>query len=168
MSTEALWSGMWHSSADRSKFASPLGGVVGLCRKDILFALMDSGCGHITLKIISYLDSQSLLACSLVCSSWQKLLLDSVYSTPKFRNRVQAAIVSGSPTPRKLRVSLDLARSAIVDVALDDDLNLFALAAIAGRPQVRWLLQRGLRAKLNFTQLKNIRKAFTLSGIHIC
>ena len=49
--------------------------VVSLCRRDLLSALVSAGCSHLAIKIFEYLDSASLLACSLVCVDWQRLLL---------------------------------------------------------------------------------------------
>ena len=40
------------------------------------------------------------------------------------------------PFTSKLTFTLGLARSAIIDVTVDDDLNLFALALLSGRPHV--------------------------------
>jgi hypothetical protein len=122
----------------------PTAGLLGLCRRDLLSALVSAGCNHLAIKILEYLDSQSLLAASLVCTDWQQFLLDCFYATPRFRNRVYRAIFEqNNELPKcrrtkmsKLTFSLALARAAIVDVAVDDDLNLFALAMLAGRPHV--------------------------------
>ena len=76
---------------------------------------------------------------------------------PKFRQRIYRAIfeynspprqlsalLSNNPPPSqqllsntsKLTFSLALARSAIIDVTVDDDLNVFALALLSGKPHV--------------------------------
>lgn len=116
----------------------PSAGLVGLYRRDLLSSLVSAGCCHLAVKILGYLDSPSLLAASLVCTEWQQLLLDCFYAAPKFRSRVWRAIFEPTkPTHMsRLNFSLAMARAAIVDVAVDDDLNLFALAILAGRPHV--------------------------------
>ena len=63
--------------------------VVSLCRRDILLELVQAGCPHIAIDIFSYLDSTSLLSCSLVCRDWQRLLLEWIYTKPRFRKRVR-------------------------------------------------------------------------------
>ena len=50
------------------------------------------------LKILKCLDSSALLAASLVSTEWQQLLLSTMYTTPRFRKRVQEAIFNGKPT----------------------------------------------------------------------
>ena len=142
----------YFTSADhRFSLYMPSAGLIGLCRRDLLSALVSAGCLHLAIKVLEYLDSPSLLAASLVCTDWQQFLLDSFYAKPKFRERVRRAIFDGSlggiertltphRTPSyghsKLTFSLAMARAAVVDVAVDDDLNLFALAILAGRPHV--------------------------------
>ena len=86
------------------------------------------------------MDSASLLAASLVCTDWQQFLLDWFYAVPKFRQRIHRTIFEQNSksmiNSSKLTFSLALARSAIIDVTVDDDLNLFALALLSGRPHV--------------------------------
>ena len=41
--------------------------VVSLSRRDLISALVSAGCSHLAIEIFDYLDSASLLACSLVC-----------------------------------------------------------------------------------------------------
>ena len=76
---------------------------------------------------------------------------------PKFRQRIYRAIFEHNSPPQqlsallsnnsppsqqllsntsKLTFSLALARSAIIDVTVDDDLNVFALALLSGKPHV--------------------------------
>ena len=67
---------------------------------------------------------------------------------PKFRQRIYRAIFEqnsqkllSNPSQQllstsKLTFSLALARSAIIDVTVDDDLNVFALALLSGKPHV--------------------------------
>ena len=50
--------------------------VVSLSRRDLISALVSCGCDHIAIEVFNYLDSASLLACSLVCVDWQRLLLE--------------------------------------------------------------------------------------------
>jgi len=117
-------------------------------RLDLLSALVSAGCCHLAIKILDYLDSTSLLAASLVCTDWQQYLLDWFYAVPKFRQRIYRAIFEqnsqkllSNPSQQllstsKLTFSLALARSAIIDVTVDDDLNVFALALLSGKPHV--------------------------------
>ncbi len=147
----------YFTSADhRFSLYMPSAGLIGLCRRDLLSALVSAGCAHLAIKILDYLDSPSLLAASLVCRDWQQFLLDWFYATPKFRERVRRSIFGSashagqqlklgrtlsrlrSPgcAHSKLTFSLAMARAAVVDVAVDDDLNLYALAILAGRPHV--------------------------------
>ena len=109
-------------------------------RRDLLSALVSAGCCHLSIKILNYLDSASLLAASLVCTDWQQFLLDWFYAVPKFRQRIHRTIFEQNSksmiNSSKLTFSLALARSAIIDVTVDDDLNLFALALLSGRPHV--------------------------------
>ena len=140
---------MWHSSTDTppptKKFNSRCtnlsylssGLVVSLCRRDIISALVSAGCHHLAIKIFNYLDSSSLLASSLVCNDWQAMLLGSIYTTSKFRKRVRNAIFEGNANTSQIVFSLDMDTSAaVVDVAIDDDFNIFALGVLAGRPHV--------------------------------
>lgn len=139
---------MWHASTDTptpARKVSPRpsnltylssGLVVSLCRRDLILALVSAGCSHLAISIFQYLDSASLLACSLVCVDWQRLLLASIYTTSKFRRKVRQAIFEGMPIKSELTLSLDMTRAAVVDVALDDDFNIFALAVLGGRPHV--------------------------------
>ena len=95
---------MWHSSTDTPPPTKKLstrcsnltylssGLVVSLCRRDLLSALVSAGCSHLAIKIFGYLDSPSLLACSLVCVDWQRLLLSYKYTTTRFRRRIRSAI----------------------------------------------------------------------------
>lgn len=113
--------------------------LLDLCRRDICMALVESGCSHLSIKIFQYLDSPSLLAASLVCRDWQQFLLESFYARHKFRSKIYRRIFEHSaivPTTSKLTFSMPLARSAIIDVTVDDDLNIFALALLSGRPHV--------------------------------
>ena len=92
-----------------------------------------------------------LLFCFGISSDWQQYLLDWFYAVPKFRQRIYRAIfeqnsqqllLSKNPSQQllsntsKLTFSLALARSAIIDVTVDDDLNVFALALLSGKPHV--------------------------------
>ena len=58
--------------------------------------------------LFSLADSPSLLACSLVCVDWQRLLLGCVYTTAKFRRRVRNALFGGLGTPSKLVFTLEV------------------------------------------------------------
>jgi len=113
--------------------------VVSLCRRDLISALVGAGCAHLATKIFSYLDSASLLSSSLVCVSWQRLLLSSVYTTPKFRRRVRAAIFGAAaarkPLATRLTLTLDASKATVVDVAVDDDFNIFVLGLVAGKAE---------------------------------
>ena len=114
--------------------------ILDLHKHDVPMALMEAGCSHLTIKIFQYLDSASLLAASLVCQDWQQLLLEWFYALPKFRNKIYARLFEPRsalvPNGSKLTFNLALARSAIIDVTVDDDLNMFALALLSGRPHV--------------------------------
>ena len=55
-----------------------------------------------------FADSPSLLACSLVCVDWQRLLLGCIYTTAKFRRRVRSALFGGLGTPSKLVFTLEV------------------------------------------------------------
>lgn len=128
-----------HSSSSSSNHHYQLlsaGLVVSLCRRDLISALLSAGCCHIAIKIFDYLDSTSLLASSLVCVDWQRILINAVYTKSQFRSRIRKRIFGGSPSISRIRLSLDMARAAVVDVALDDEFNLFALGILAGRPHV--------------------------------
>ena len=127
-------------------------------RRDLLSALVSAGCCHLAIKILNYLDSASLLSASLVCQDWQHYLLNWFYAVPRFRQKIHQTIFNDYPlqttnhvtsSPKstikanqvsasmsKITFSLALARSAIIDVTVDDDLNLFALALLSGRPHV--------------------------------
>ena len=86
--------------------------------------------------------------CFGIWSDWQQYLLDWFYAVPKFRQRIYRAIFEqnsqkllSNPSQQllstsKLTFSLALARSAIIDVTVDDDLNVFALALLSGKPHV--------------------------------
>jgi len=114
--------------------------ILDLHKHDVPMALMEAGCSHLSIKIFQYLDSASLLAASLVCLDWQQVLLEWFYALPKFRSKIYGRMFEHRstlvPTCSKLTFSLALARSAIIDVTVDDDLNLFALALLSGRPHV--------------------------------
>ena len=150
---------MWHANTDTpppsrkiSSRPSNLtylssGLVVSLSRRDLISALVQAGCSHLAITIFDYLDSASLLACSLVCVDWQRLLLSCIYTTSKFRRKVRAAIFHGDPAKSEIVLTLDMAQAAIVDVAIDDDFNIFALGLIAGRPQVMTCSLFGLGKK---------------------
>ncbi len=61
------------------------------------------------------------------------------HSARRFRRRVRAAIFHGRPRVSRLVLTLDQPpgkAASVVDVALDDDFNIFALALLAGRPHV--------------------------------
>ena len=124
----------------------------------MLSALVSAGCCHLAIKILNYLDSASLLSASLVCQDWQHYLLNWFYAVPRFRQKIHQTIFNEYPlqttthvtssqnssikdnqvsaSMSKITFSLALARSAIIDVTVDDDLNLFALALLSGRPHV--------------------------------
>ena len=113
--------------------------LLDLKRCDPIVSLVESGCSHLSLKIFQYLDSQSLLAASLVCRDWQYFLLEWFYARPRFRGKIYKRLFEHQgivPFNSKLTFTLGLARSAIIDVTVDDDLNLFALALLSGRPHV--------------------------------
>ena len=58
-------------------------------------ALVSAGCAHLAVQILNYLDSNSLLAASMVSTEWQQLLLSNLYAAPRFRERVRKAIFAG-------------------------------------------------------------------------
>ena len=64
--------------------------------------------------LFSLADSPSLLACSLVCVDWQRLLLGCVYTTAKFRRRVRNALFGGLGTPSKLVFTLEVKLIALI------------------------------------------------------
>jgi len=58
----------------------------------IIKGLLNAGCPHLAIKIFGYLDSQSLLASSLVSYEWQQMLFETFYAKPKFRRRIKRQI----------------------------------------------------------------------------
>ena len=113
--------------------------IFDLNRHDLLMSLACAGCSHLAVKIFRFLDSSSLLAASLVCTEWQQFLLEWFYGHWKFRHVICQRLFehqSRVPQSSKLIFTLNMARSAIIDVTVDDDLNLFALAILSGRPHV--------------------------------
>ena len=73
-------------------FVLKLDNIFDLGRRDVIVSLVEAGCCHLSLKIFQYLDSQSLLAATLVCRDWQQLLLEWFYAKPRFRNKIQKRI----------------------------------------------------------------------------
>ena len=113
--------------------------IFDLNRHDLLMSLTSAGCAHLTVKIFEFLDSSSLLAASLVCVEWQQFLLEWFYGHWRFREVICTRLfehTSVVPKSSKLIFSLNMARSAIIDVTVDHDLNLFTLAVLSGRPHV--------------------------------
>ena len=127
-------------------------------RRDLLSALVSAGCAHLAVKVLNYLDSNSLLAASMVSTEWQQLLLSNLYAAPRFRERVRKAIFSGKATMSRMTFSLEMARAAVVDVTVDDDLNIFTLALLSGRPHVMScsLLTKGKRRWVHRFQEQNL------------
>ena len=119
---------------------------------------MSAGCAHLAVKVLNYLDSNSLLAASMVSTEWQQLLLSNLYAAPRFRERVRKAIFSGKATMSRMTFSLEMARAAVVDVTVDDDLNIFTLALLSGRPHVMScsLLTKGKRRWVHRFQEQNL------------
>ena len=128
-----------NSSLRKPKGQSLFLSIFDLNRHDLLMSLTSAGCAHLTVKIFEFLDSPSLLAASLVCQEWQQFLLEWFYGHWKFRHVICRRLFEHSsivPKSSKLIFSLNMARAAIIDVTVDDDLNLFALALLNGRPHV--------------------------------
>ena len=92
------------------------------------------------------------------CRQRQQLLLSNLYAAPRFRERVRKAIFSGKATMSRMTFSLEMARAAVVDVTVDDDLNIFTLALLSGRPHVMScsLLTKGKRRWVHRFQEQNL------------
>lgn len=117
--TKKAFGGLGSRSSRNITYLSS-GLVVSLCRRDLLSALVSAGCHHLAIEIFDYLDSASLLACTLVCRDWQSMLLGSIYTTAKFRKRVRHSIFEGKAKMSQIVLSLDgAAKAEVVDVALD-------------------------------------------------
>ena len=99
--------------------------------------LLKSGCYHLVLKILKYLDASALFSASLVNFQWQSFVLEHFYTRSKFRNLSWNKICHGeSKWNSDVSLLLKKIKSKIIDVCIDDNYNLLTLALISGTPHV--------------------------------
>ena len=99
--------------------------------------LLKSGCYHLVLKILKYLDASALFAASVVCLQWQSFILEHFYTSTKFRNYSWNKICfENSKSQCDVSLQLKKPRSKIIDICVDDNYNVLTLALISGTPHV--------------------------------